>query len=137
MLNLAVLVLATVFIGALAQFPSDCDRTYSVQAGDTCNSISENHDVSSFQLAFVNTVINADCSNLFIGQLLCLGRNGQDCTIVHTVGDGESCVEIANNAGTPLNVLLENNQNVNATCSNLIVGEVLCTEMTLIPYHSS
>ena len=98
--------------------------------------------LSRFQLAFVNSAINAQCTNLIPGQvcfydvllgnvsitinvqLICLGIVGQDCTAVHVVLSGENCFEIANSVGIPLNILLTNNPNVNADCTNLVVGEV-------------
>ena len=68
--------------------PANCDRTYTVVAGDTCNSISAKENVStcvregcsrltptlttmrSFQLASVNAnLINAACTNLFVGEV--------------------------------------------------------------------
>lgn len=59
-----------------------------------------------------------------ISQQLCLGRVGQDCTENHTVTAGESCSEIAANAGIALSVLLANNPNVNSGCTNLHIPEV-------------
>ena len=48
-----------------------CDRTYIVVDGDTCDGISIKQNVSTFQLANANAgIINADCSNLFGGEVL-------------------------------------------------------------------
>ncbi|KAI0317179.1 hypothetical protein OF83DRAFT_173397 [Amylostereum chailletii] len=130
-----------------------CDRTYTVISGDTCDEISAKERVStcvhpllsfkppltwpwsyfSYQLTTANPgVINAGCSNLFVGEVLCLGLAGQDCTTVAVVQDGDTCVSIANEAGIALNTLLANNPNVNAQCTNIGVGEVLCTAATII-----
>ncbi|EKM60655.1 uncharacterized protein PHACADRAFT_179862, partial [Phanerochaete carnosa HHB-10118-sp] len=77
-----------------------------------------------FQLAHVNTQIDAACDNLFVGELLCLGITGQDCTSVHVVQNGDVCLTIANEADITVNTLLANNPNVNSGCTNLIVNEV-------------
>lgn len=93
--------------------------------GDVCDSISAANNVSTFQLPHANpTGINADCSNLALGQPLCLGITGQDCTQTHVVISGEGCWQIATDAGTDLTTLLANNPNVNEACSNIYPGEV-------------
>ncbi|CAL1696891.1 unnamed protein product [Somion occarium] len=108
--------------------PPDCSRTYTVQSGDFCDKISAEQSVSTFQLADVNKgIIDAACDNLFPGEVLCLGITGQDCTTVHVIAEGDFCASIAGNAGIPISTLLANNPNVNADCSNLGIGEVLCT----------
>ncbi|PFH45928.1 carbohydrate-binding module family 50 protein [Amanita thiersii Skay4041] len=107
--------------------PADCSRQYVVQAGDFCDAISVAQNVSTFQLANVNAnVINADCSNLFIDETICLGIVGHDCNIVHQVQEGDSCPTIASAAGITLDTFLKNNPNVNAGCTNIYIGEVLC-----------
>jgi hypothetical protein len=57
-------------------------------------------------------------------QPLCLGIAGQDCSTTHVMVSGETCYEIAMNAGTALDVLLVNNPNVNSGCTNIYPGEV-------------
>ena len=53
-----------------AQIPANCARTYTVQAGDTCDGIAARENVSSFQIANVNSAtINASCTNLVPGQV--------------------------------------------------------------------
>ncbi|KAI0714537.1 hypothetical protein C8Q76DRAFT_840566 [Earliella scabrosa] len=81
-----------------------------------------------FQLANVNKgIINADCTNLELGQTICLGIFGQDCQVVHIIGPGQTCESIARAAGTTVNILLANNPNVDNACTNLEIGQVLCT----------
>ncbi|KLO09987.1 hypothetical protein SCHPADRAFT_907282 [Schizopora paradoxa] len=120
--------------GAAAQLPPNCDRTYTVQLGDVCDSISAANNVSTFQLAHVNPGINADCSNLFEGEILCLGVAGEDCQTIHVVVSGDLCPTIAAAANISDSTLLSNNPNVNAQCSNIGIGEVLCTSSTIIHY---
>ncbi|KAG6831631.1 hypothetical protein H0H92_008708 [Tricholoma furcatifolium] len=109
-----------------------CDRTYTVASGDTCDAISAAQNVSTYQLALDNPEIDANCDNLVVGETLCLGFQGADCTTVHVVVSGDGCATIADNANITLATLLANNPNVNAACSNIYPGEVLCTAATLV-----
>ncbi|KAI0653841.1 hypothetical protein C8Q70DRAFT_926914, partial [Cubamyces menziesii] len=114
---------------------SQCSRFYTVVSGDTCDGISAKTSTPTFQLQEINAdVINGECTNLFLGEVLCLGLTGQDCTDVHVVQSGDSCVDIANDAGTTLSTLLANNPNVNSACTDIYVGEVLCTANHIIGY---
>ncbi|GJE98024.1 LysM domain-containing protein [Phanerochaete sordida] len=125
---------AALLLTVRAQIPADCARTATVQSGDTCNGISAAQNVSTFQLAHVNPGIDAACDNLQVGETLCLGITGQDCTTVHVVQSGDFCAAIAATAGIPLATLLHNNPNVNSGCTNLGIGEVLCTTSETINY---
>ncbi|KAG6809464.1 hypothetical protein H0H92_016133 [Tricholoma furcatifolium] len=132
------------------QVRATCDRTYTVASDDTCDGISAAQSVSTlvittafrkewrtqplnrYQLALDNPEIDAACDNLIVGETLCLGFQGADCTSVHVVASGDGCDTIATNANTTLATLLANNPNVNAECSNIYPGEVLCTATTLV-----
>jgi hypothetical protein len=102
--------------------------------------------VISYQLATVNSgTIDAACDNLSVGmvscvtprccqhpftdldlcyQSICLGLAGQDCSSTHVMVYGETCDQIASDAGTTLALLLENNPNVNSACTNIYPEEV-------------
>lgn len=71
--------------------------------------------------------MDAACDNLWVGQVLCLGIQGQDCTTVHLVVAGDSCGAIVAEAGTTFDILRANNPNVDTGCTNIYPGEVLCT----------
>ncbi|KAF9449006.1 carbohydrate-binding module family 50 protein [Macrolepiota fuliginosa MF-IS2] len=115
-----------------------CTRQYTVQSGDFCDGISAAQNVSTFQLAHVNAAtINPICTNLFAGETLCLGIAGQDCDTVHVVASGDNCEAIAATAGTDFATLVANNPNVDAGCTNIYPGEVLCTATELIPYNTT
>ncbi|KAI0049667.1 carbohydrate-binding module family 50 protein [Auriscalpium vulgare] len=115
-----------------ASAQDNCARSYTVSSGDTCDAISAAQNVSTFQLATVNKAkIDAACDNLAIGEVLCLGITGQDCSTVHVVVSGDSCGVITDAAGIPLSTLLANNPNINSDCSNIYPGEVLCTSSTI------
>ncbi|KAK7688038.1 hypothetical protein QCA50_008408 [Cerrena zonata] len=128
----ALLAVAAIANTAYAQTPS-CARTYTVQSGDFCDKISAAQNASTFQLADANKgVIDAACDNLFIGETICLGLTGEDCSTVAVVQDGDTCATITSAAGIQLSTLLANNPNVDANCDNIYVGEVLCTASTVI-----
>ncbi|EIM84050.1 uncharacterized protein STEHIDRAFT_170450 [Stereum hirsutum FP-91666 SS1] len=116
---------------------SDCARIYTVVTGDICDAISVVHNSSTYQLAAANPEINADCSNLFPGETLCLGLTGQDCTSTAVITSGDSCASIAATAGIADSTLLANNPNVNAECTNIYPNEVLCTASTVISYNTT
>ncbi|KAF8654875.1 hypothetical protein AX16_003336 [Volvariella volvacea WC 439] len=114
-----------------------CARTYTVQPGDWCDKISAEQDSSTFQLYVANIgVINPDCTNLVPGMEICLGRVGQDCTTVHVVQPGDTCSAISANAGISFNVLRYNNPMIDAECTNIYPGEVLCVADDEIEYTS-
>ncbi|KAF8995646.1 hypothetical protein BDQ17DRAFT_1412103 [Cyathus striatus] len=127
--QVTALVLSAVLVVTVKSvaIPANCDREYTVQLGDFCDGISAAQNVSTYQLATVNAgVINSDCSNLFEGELLCLGIQGHDCTRVSVVQSGDSCPAIASAAGISVATLLSNNPNVASDCTNIYPGEVLC-----------
>jgi len=131
---LAVVLCALVAQPAMAKKPS-CSRTYTVQAGDYCDKISASQNTSTYQLA-VNNIksINSGCTNLVPGQVLCLGTSGDDCQTVDVVGASDTCDSIASAAGINTTILTLNNPQINAGCSNIYTGEVLCTAKTaLVP----
>ncbi|TEB23510.1 hypothetical protein FA13DRAFT_1757029 [Coprinellus micaceus] len=114
--------------GALPQTETPtCARTYTVQSGDWCDKISAEQNSSTYQLAQANVgVINADCSNLWVGQVICLGLTGQDCTETVVVEEGGDCTAIATAAGITYEKIRANNPNIDTACTNIYPGEVLC-----------
>ncbi|EJD01864.1 uncharacterized protein FOMMEDRAFT_123923 [Fomitiporia mediterranea MF3/22] len=114
-----------------------CARTYVVQAGDNCDTIAAAQHVSTFQIHFVNPQINDACTNLAVDQVLCLGIVGQDCTTTAVVNSGDTCTSIEATARIPDATLKANNPNVNADCSNLRIGEVLCTSFQVFNYTTT
>ncbi|KAJ7866802.1 RlpA-like double-psi beta-barrel-protein domain-containing protein-containing protein [Mycena olivaceomarginata] len=79
---LFAIVLATVANASPAAFPEaypspeivkrDCAQTYTVVSGDVCSAIESRFGVSDAQLHALNPAINAGCTNLQIGQVLCV-----------------------------------------------------------------
>jgi LysM repeat protein len=110
-----------------AQDPS-CTRTYTVQPNDICDSISAANNVSTYQLAVVNIDnINPQCSNLVPYSSICLGWAGEDCTTTYVVQLGDTCDEVAAAWGLNTTIFYLNNPQLNSDCTNLYIGEVVCT----------
>ena len=86
-----------------------------------------------YQLALVNPQINANCTNIFGGQNLCLGEVGHDCDQTYVIASGDSCWAISQTFGIELAVLSANNPNVAADCSNIYPGEVSIVTVSVSP----
>jgi len=107
--------------------PFRCSRSYTVQQGDTCDTISAAKNVSTYQLAHVNNgTIDAKCDNLKAKETLCLGTKGQDCKTTYVVQTGDTCDAIINKTRITKCTLLANNPNLKPDCSFIYSGEVLC-----------
>jgi LysM repeat protein len=110
-----------------------CVREYAVKEGDYCDKISAAQGVSTYQLAVINYgIVNEDCTNITPGQKICLGYQGEDCTTVYTVVKGDTCDAIATTHNINTTLLYENNPQIDAECSNIYVGEVLCVASKVI-----
>ncbi|KAH9890901.1 hypothetical protein C8Q73DRAFT_746987 [Cubamyces lactineus] len=117
---------AVPFIAQVA-FAGACTRTYTVQEGDWCDTISAAQKVSTYQLAIVNAgSIDSGCDNLQPGQVLCLGTEGEDCSTTHVVQTDDTCDGITANYNINATMLYANNPQIDSECGNLYIGEVLC-----------
>ena len=138
MYKLAVLLSAVACTSAmtlpLASRQNTCSREYVVESGDNCNLISSIQNVSTYQLALNNPKVNANCSNIFPGQVLCLAQEGKDCTSTHVVKAGDGCWSIFTEADVPEKTFYANNPNVKTDCSNIYPDQVLCVAKTVIDY---
>ncbi|GJJ13031.1 hypothetical protein Clacol_007280 [Clathrus columnatus] len=126
---------ATLVLALAASLPlvaSTCTRSYTVKSGDTCDGISASQSVSSYQLAANNPSINAGCTNLAIGQVLCLGTQGQDCDDTLVVEDGDTCDDLISCAGINFTIFWHNNPTINSGCTNLYIGQVVCVASQVV-----
>lgn len=122
---------AFVVAGALfaqSAFATTCSRNYTVSLGDTCDGISQSNNVSTYQLAVLNPNVDAGCTNLALGEPLCLGTDGSDCQKTYTVVSGDSCGAITDKYAINSTLLWANNPQLDAECSNLYIGEVVCVD---------
>jgi len=125
-------ILAIVLSASLVSAQS-CSRSYTVKDGDYCDAISAANNASTYQLAVSNyQTINDGCTNLAVGQTLCLGTTQADCKQTYVVKDGDYCDLISGNFGTNSTILMANNPQIDDNCYNLYIGEVLCVAPTVI-----
>ncbi|KAJ7459276.1 hypothetical protein FB451DRAFT_1372017 [Mycena latifolia] len=64
-----------------------CAQTYTVVSGDICSAIEAKTGVSDAQLHALNPAINSGCTNLQVGQVLCVAGSGGSggCAQTYTV----------------------------------------------------
>ncbi|KAG5651497.1 hypothetical protein H0H81_008469 [Sphagnurus paluster] len=55
----------------------DCATTYIVKSNDSCDDIASAHGLNSTILYLNNPQINQDCSNIYIGEVLCTSKQVQ------------------------------------------------------------
>jgi LysM repeat protein len=125
----AARLFAIACVASLAQvsYAANCSRKYTIKEGDICDSISAANNVSTYQLGAVNAgKINEACSNLVIGEEICLATEGEDCSNTYTVVKGDTCSKIWDNHGVNSTILYANNPQIDEECSNVYLGEVLC-----------
>ena len=90
---------------------------YTVQNGDNCKAISMAHSVVTGTLIVIKNIVK-DCSNIFVGQSLCLP---QTCT-TYTVQAGDTCTCIAQAHNLLFPEILAYNPALNAYCTNMAPG---------------
>lgn len=65
--------------------------TYTIQAGDTCDSIALKHQVASAAVQIGNPMLIYNCSELVVGRELCLPMN---CDRQYMLQDNDTCYSI-------------------------------------------
>ncbi|KAI0824141.1 hypothetical protein BC628DRAFT_1379985 [Trametes gibbosa] len=116
---------AAPFVAQVA-LAASCARQYTVKEGDWCDTISAANNASTYQLAVVNPTIDASCTNLQTGQVICLGTEGEDCKTTHVVHPDDTCDLLTGIYNINSTVLYANNPQIDADCNNLYIGEVVC-----------
>jgi len=124
---------AVLAISAAHSVSADCVRSYTIQEGDFCDKISQAQNVSTYQLAAVNSnSVDSSCSNLIPGASLCLAENAaEDCQTTYVVLPEDTCFDVSQKNALNLTILYLNNPQINEACSNIYDGEVLCTSKTV------
>ncbi|XWW92082.1 hypothetical protein V2A60_000004 [Cordyceps javanica] len=114
-------------------------KTYTVVSGDDCGKIAQNNNVPRGALIANNDIL-PDCSNLQIGQKLCLPH---PCTL-YTIQSGDYCNSILNAQNLTLTQLMSWNAFISPGCTNLLAGDSLCISQpgvvwngTAIPYATA
>ncbi|KAF7343589.1 hypothetical protein MSAN_01979400 [Mycena sanguinolenta] len=128
---LSALLVTAVAVSAspALQGRQSCSQSYTVVSGDSCSAIEAKTGVSDSQLHALNPSINSGCTNLGIGQVLCLstgGSSGGGCASTYTVVSGDTCAAIEAKTGVSDSQLHAANPSINSGCTNLQIGQVLC-----------
>ena len=55
----------------------DCQNTYVVQLGDTCDQVSSNHGINNTILYANNPQIDSECHNIYVDEVLCVANGVQ------------------------------------------------------------
>jgi hypothetical protein len=55
----------------------DCQTTYTVVPDDSCEQIAANHQINGTILRSNNPQINSECSNIYVGEVLCVANTVQ------------------------------------------------------------
>ncbi|KKK24023.1 hypothetical protein AOCH_002784 [Aspergillus ochraceoroseus] len=97
------------------------NRTYTVLTGDDCGGIARRNSVPRGALIAINDVL-PDCSNLRVGQILCL----PDPCQLYLVNPGNTCLDITEAANVALHDFLAWNPYINPECTNLLAGDEVC-----------
>ncbi|KAJ7438887.1 hypothetical protein B0H11DRAFT_1752320, partial [Mycena galericulata] len=96
-----------------------CAQTYTVVSGDTCAAIESRTGVSDAQLHSLNPSINSGCTNLQIGEVLCVSRgDGSGCGQTYTVVSGDTCAAIESKTGVSDSQLHSLNPSINSGCTS-------------------
>ncbi|RYP60326.1 hypothetical protein DL769_008158 [Monosporascus sp. CRB-8-3] len=96
-------------------------RTHEVVSGDNCVDISKANHVSTGALITLNS-LRMDCTNLLLGQTLCLPPVCDD----YVVKSGDTCIGIANQFSTSYQQIVAWNPIINPYCTNLLVDHNIC-----------
>ncbi|KAJ7648347.1 hypothetical protein DFH06DRAFT_997340, partial [Mycena polygramma] len=101
-----------------------CAQTYTVVSGDTCAAIEKKTGVSDAQLHQLNPSINSGCTNLQIGQALCVSGGGGGCSQTYTVVSGDTCAVIESKTGVSDAQLHAQNPSINSGCTSMVSSPI-------------
>lgn len=113
-------------------------KTYTTQAGDTCDSIALANSVSAASMYYINSDIH-NCSDVAAGTSLCLPSA---CVDTYTVQENDTCTSIAVDAGLWTSDVRTFNTLLDWNCSNLhstspYWGTTLCVSTPGGTYNGS
>ncbi|KAI8579136.1 hypothetical protein K450DRAFT_244058 [Umbelopsis ramanniana AG] len=106
---------------------SSCATTYTVQSGDTCSSITSKVGGYFKGLVVLNgKFLNRLCTDLQVGEVLCIDNGQIPCHQTVSVKAGESCTTIAIAANISINALVALNPFLDQRCTEIYPGDNLC-----------
>ncbi|KAJ7244625.1 hypothetical protein B0H12DRAFT_978683, partial [Mycena haematopus] len=97
-----------------------CAQTYTVVSGDTCSAIESKTGISDAELHSLNPSINSGCTNLSIGETLCVsGSTSGGCSQTYTIVSGDTCAGIESKTGVSDAQLHALNPSINSGCTSV------------------
>ncbi|GFF42111.1 autolysin [Aspergillus udagawae] len=145
---------------------TECGKYHKVVAGDTCEQISLQYSITTQLFMAINPSIGQDCSSLPPGVYYCVfpmqdwnstapnanttttstyvtpptatpTGTTQYCYLWHVVANGDQCSTLEAVYGISFSQLRTWNPQVNADCTNLLLGEAYCVKGDSGPTHTS
>lgn len=124
-------------------YDSTCWKSTLVSSNQTCDLLAAANNITTYDILNLNFDLDSDCSNVYPGDTICLqGVRIPDlspppivpvCTANYTVASGDSCSTIAQKYSTYVSQIVALNPTLNYQCTNIAVGQVLCTENSIVP----
>ncbi|KAF8477975.1 hypothetical protein DFH94DRAFT_75096 [Russula ochroleuca] len=104
---------------------TQCSVTYNAPPGANCTSIGEQAGVNQSTIQSINP--GTDCND-FPGGTLCLKQWTPTCTL-NATATNQTCDALADVWNITSSDFVEYNDNVNDTCSNLVIGQPYCVSI--------
>jgi len=101
-----------------------CVKKYTIGSGDTCNGIGSGFNITGSAIISANPTINSGCTNLQVGQVLCIPD--QSCSQEYTVESDDTCDGIGDKFNVTGSAIIAANPTVSYGCDDLPVGQTLC-----------
>ncbi|KAN0139696.1 hypothetical protein V8E53_002358 [Lactarius tabidus] len=104
-----------------------CTQTYTVQQGDTCDSLGANTGANQTAILTMNPGISCDGS-LPSNKPLCIKSWQPICTLNETATN-TTCDGLASQWNITQQDFVSYNDNVNSNCTNLVAGQPYCVSI--------
>ncbi|CAI5468228.1 unnamed protein product [Closterium sp. Yama58-4] len=119
-------------LGTLGQdvSPLVCGLTYTVTAGDTCDTISSTYGLNGTTFYMLNPGLDCSVGQLPVGLAVCVGeqtsRDAVTCTKWYLVQQGDNCPNIWNAANLTISSFMAINPGLRCQAPYLQVGQLVC-----------
>ncbi|GJP82544.1 hypothetical protein CLOP_g12787 [Closterium sp. NIES-67] len=119
-------------LGMLGQdvSPLVCGLTYTVTAGDTCDTISTTYALNNTRFYMLNPGLDCTVGQLPVGLAVCVGeqtsRDAVTCSKWYLVQQGDNCPNIWNAANLTISSFMAINPGLRCQAPYLQVGQLVC-----------
>ncbi|CAM0141696.1 unnamed protein product [Umbelopsis sp. WA50703] len=115
---------------------ANCTLPYTVKSGDSCGSIATANGVYTNQVKGLNPTVNDQCSNMMVGESLCLNDGSLTCDKQAVVETGDSCASIAYAANISVSALQYINPYLDPSCTEIYPGDSLCVDSSMLANYT-